>query len=75
MPHLPVDCIVCGTCTADILGKPVGLSAPIDGDDVWGDVVRRHLDAEEVAPPAVFVSQRWLPSPSEHVKTLPWKTL
>lgn len=25
------DCIVCGTCTADILVKPVGLSAPIGG--------------------------------------------
>lgn len=25
------DCIVCGTCTADILVKPVGLAAPIGG--------------------------------------------
>jgi sugar/nucleoside kinase (ribokinase family) len=91
MPHLPVDCIVCGTCTADILVKPVALSAPIGGgrlfhvdpidvttggivcnsgiamrrlgmrvaaaaivgDDVWGGVVRRHLDAEGVATQAV----------------------
>jgi sugar/nucleoside kinase (ribokinase family) len=91
MPHLPVDCIVCGTCTADILVKPVGLSAPIGGgrlfhvdpidvttggivcnsgiamhrlgmrvaaaaivgDDVWGGVVRRHLDVEGVATGAV----------------------
>jgi sugar/nucleoside kinase (ribokinase family) len=91
MPHLPVDCIVCGTCTADILVKPVALSAPIGGGrlfhvdpidvttggivcnsgiamrrlgmrvaaaaivgaDVWGGVVRRHLDAEGVATQAV----------------------
>jgi len=91
MPHLPVDCIVCGTCTVDILVKPVGLSAPIGGgrlfhvdpidvttggivcnsgiamrrlgmrvaaaaivgDDVWGGVVRRQLNAEGVATEAV----------------------
>jgi len=41
MPLQPVDCIVCGTCTADILVKPVRLSGPIGGDDVWGGVVRR----------------------------------
>ena len=86
-----VDCIVCGTCTADILVKPVGLSAPIGGgrlfdvdpidvttggivcnsgiamrrlglavgaasivgDDVWGGVVRRRLDAEGIAAAGV----------------------
>lgn len=85
------DCIVCGTCTADILVKPVGLSAPIGGgrlfdvdpidvttggivcnsgiamrrlglavgaasivgDDVWGGVVRRRLDAEGIAAAGV----------------------
>jgi len=32
MTHLPRhDCIICGTCTADILVKPVGLSAPLGG--------------------------------------------
>ena len=86
-----VDCIVCGTCTADILVKPVGLSTPIGGgrlfdvdpidvttggivcnsgiamrrlglavgaasivgDDVWGGVVRRRLDAEGIAAAGV----------------------
>lgn len=85
------DCIVCGTCTADILVKPVGLSMPIGGgrlfdvdpidvttggivcnsgiamrrlgltvsaasivgDDVWGGVVRRRLDAEGIAAAGV----------------------
>lgn len=86
-----IDCIVCGTCTADILVKPVGLTAPIGGgrlfdvdpidvttggivcnsgiamrrlglavaaasivgDDVWGGVVRRRLDAEGIAAAGV----------------------
>ena len=41
MPHPPVGCGICGTCTADILVKPVRLSAPIGGDDMWGGVVQR----------------------------------
>lgn len=86
-----LDCVVCGTCTADILVKPVGLAAPIGGsrlfdvdpievttggivcnsgiamrrlglavaaasivgDDVWGGVVRRRLDAEGIGAAAV----------------------
>jgi len=85
------DCIVCGTCTADILVKPVGLAAPIGGgrlfevdpidvttggivcnsgiamrrlglavaaasivgDDVWGGVVRRRLEAEGIGAGAL----------------------
>lgn len=85
------DCIVCGTCTADILVKPVGLAGPIGGgrlfevdpidvttggivcnsgiamrrlglavaaasivgDDVWGGVVRRRLEAEGIGAEAV----------------------
>lgn len=31
MAARPFDCIVCGTCTADILVKPVGLTCPIEG--------------------------------------------
>ncbi len=88
-----LDCVVCGTCTADILVKPVGLSTPIGGgrlfdvdpievttggivcnsgiamrrlglavatasivgDDVWGGVVRRRLDAEGIGAAAVEV--------------------
>jgi hypothetical protein len=91
MMNRAVDCIVCGTCTADILVKPVGLTAPIGGgrlfdvdpidvttggivcnsgiamrrlglavaaasivgDDVWGGVVRRRLDAEGIAAAGV----------------------
>lgn len=81
-----IDCIVCGTCVADILVRPVPLSTPVGagrlfhvepidvttggivcntgiamrrlgmrvaasslvGGDLWGDVVRSRLEAEEI---------------------------
>ena len=41
-PASSTDCIVCGTCVADILVKPVGLTAPIGGGRLF------HVDPIDV---------------------------
>jgi sugar/nucleoside kinase (ribokinase family) len=85
-PPRDLDCLLCGTCVADILVRPVPLTAPVGGGrllhvdpitvttggvvcntgiamrrlgmrvaaaslvggDLWGDVIRAHLVAEEI---------------------------
>jgi sugar/nucleoside kinase (ribokinase family) len=42
MRDAPVDCIVCGTCVADILVRPVPLTAPVGGGRLF------HVDPIEV---------------------------
>ena len=42
MPTSSTDCIVCGTCVADILVKPVGLTVPIGGGKLF------HVDPIDV---------------------------
>jgi hypothetical protein len=41
MPPLQFDCIVCGTCVADILVRPVPLTEPVGGGRLF------HVEHEE----------------------------